>query len=177
MAYKTFVRSKVYSTQYRLEFITISQQLQDYVNESGIINGSLTVQTLHTTCCLWINENEKNLIGQNNEEFPGDLKRILDRFAPPKEWYGHNDVRDANNPEGIRDTHLCEPKLDGSIPECINGHSHAQALMLPHSLTIIIKDGKLLLGQWQQVMLVELDHDRPRTISVLVQGDDAETNK
>lgn len=167
--YKTFLKKLAYQTQRRLHFLTITEDLQKAVQESGINEGSVTVQTHHTTCCLWINENEKNLIG-DGKEFPGDMKRILDRFAPPQEEYGHNDIRDARNPEGKRDTHLCTPDSKGLCHECINGHSHAQAMIFPHTLSMIVHQGKLLLGKWQQVLLVELDHDRQREVSVLVQG-------
>ncbi|MEM2331903.1 MAG: secondary thiamine-phosphate synthase enzyme YjbQ [Nitrososphaerota archaeon] len=42
-----------------------------------------------------------------------------------------------------------------------NGHSHARASIIGPSISIPIGDGKLLLGTWQQVVLVELD-TRPR---------------
>jgi len=42
-----------------------------------------------------------------------------------------------------------------------NGHSHVRASIIGPSISIPIGDGKLLLGTWQQVVLVELD-TRPR---------------
>ena len=72
------------------------------------------------------------------------MKRILDRFAHPDEEYGHNDIADINNPEGKRNTHLCDADSCGVIHECINGHAHAQAMILPASLSMIVRDGKLL---------------------------------
>ena len=38
-----------------------------------------------------------------------------------------------------------------------NGHSHLQATMLGPSLTVPVKDGKLVLGTWQQVFQLECD--------------------
>ena len=100
--------------------------------------------------------------------------RILDRFAHPEEDYGHNDIRDVRNPNGRRDTHLCYPDDKGVCHECINGHAHAQAMILPHSITMIVQDGALVKGDWQQIMICELDHDRDREFTVLVQGDSKE---
>lgn len=157
-------------TKRRHEFITITKHIQDVIKESGIKTGMVIIQTHHTTCGVWINEDEKNLIGQHGMKEVADLHRVLDRFAHPNEEYGHNDVKDVRNPHGKRNTHLCDADSCGVVHECINGHAHAQALMIKPSLSMIVKDGQLLKGRWQEVMLIELDHDRKRTYSVLVQG-------
>lgn len=53
-----------------------------------------------------------------------------------------------------------------------NGHSHVRASLLGPSLTIPIKDGKLTLGTWQQVVLVELDaRSRSRELVVQILGE------
>ena len=49
-----------------------------------------------------------------------------------------------------------------------NGHSHVRASMLGPSLTVPVVDGKLLLGTWQQIVLMEFDN-KPRTREVFVQ--------
>ena len=166
----TYIETFTIQTKRRLEFMTITQEIQNIISRSGIGNGMVLIQTHHTTCSVWVNENEKNLIGNHHlDEY--DLKRVLDRFAHPDEEYGHNDIKDARNPAGKRDTHLCKPDEEGVCHECINGHAHAQAMILPHSVQLIVQDGRLLLGTWQEVMAIELDHDRKRTISVLVMGD------
>ena len=78
-----------------------------------------------------------------------DLPAMLDKLFPPSRDYGHE-----------RAWH------DG------NSHSHLQATMLGPSLTVPIKDGKLVLGTWQQVFHLECDiKARRRTIVVTVMGD------
>jgi len=78
-----------------------------------------------------------------------DLPGILDKLFPPSREYGHE-----------------QTWHDG------NGHSHLQATMLGPSLTIPIKDGKLVLGTWQQVFHLECDiKPRRRTITITVMGD------
>jgi secondary thiamine-phosphate synthase enzyme len=49
-----------------------------------------------------------------------------------------------------------------------NGHSHVKASLVGPSLSIPFAGGELVLGEWQQVVLVELDI-RPRTRKVVVQ--------
>jgi secondary thiamine-phosphate synthase enzyme len=78
-----------------------------------------------------------------------DLPAILDKLVPPSREYGHE-----------------QAWHDG------NGHSHLQATMLGPSLTVPIKDGKLVLGTWQQVFHLECDvKPRQRTIVITVMGD------
>lgn len=78
-----------------------------------------------------------------------DLPEILDKLIPPSREYHHE-----------RAWH------DG------NGHSHLQATMVGPSLTVPVKDGKLVLGAWQQIFHIECDiKPRRRTILVTVLGD------
>ena len=49
-----------------------------------------------------------------------------------------------------------------------NGSSHVRAAMLGPSLTVPFRQGELLLGTWQQIVLIELD-TRPRTRQFIVQ--------
>jgi len=77
-----------------------------------------------------------------------DLPETLDRLMPPSRDYGHE-----------RAWH------DG------NGHSHLQATTLGPGLTVPVGEGKLLLGTWQQVFLLECDtRPRERTLVVTVLG-------
>ncbi len=50
-----------------------------------------------------------------------------------------------------------------SVP---NAHSHCQHLLLNASESVPVLDGKLMLGRWQRLFLVELDRPRPRNIVV-----------
>jgi secondary thiamine-phosphate synthase enzyme len=78
-----------------------------------------------------------------------DLPEVLDRLMPPSRDYGHE-----------RTWH------DG------NGHSHLQATTLGPSVSVPVGAGKLLLGTWQQVFLLECDtRPRERTIVVTVLGE------
>jgi secondary thiamine-phosphate synthase enzyme len=78
-----------------------------------------------------------------------DLPAMLDRLIPPSRDYGHE-----------RAWH------DG------NGHSHLQATLLGPSLTVPIEEGRLVLGTWQQVFLIECDvRPRQRVVAVTVIGE------
>ncbi|HNS51948.1 MAG TPA: secondary thiamine-phosphate synthase enzyme YjbQ [Anaerolineae bacterium] len=74
-----------------------------------------------------------------------DLRQLMDRIVPPDADYKHN-LRWG----------------DG------NGHAHIRHALLGPSLTIPLVDGRLTLGTWQQIVLLDFDC-RPRTRSVVVQ--------
>ena len=73
-----------------------------------------------------------------------DLKRALDQIAPMNAEYAHN-----------------EAWGDG------NGYAHLRAALLKPDLCIPIQDGKLVLGTWQQVVLMDFDN-RPRQRKILL---------
>lgn len=49
-----------------------------------------------------------------------------------------------------------------------NGHSHVRASMLGPSLVVPFTDGRLTLGTWQQIIMVDFDN-RPRSRQVILQ--------
>jgi len=55
-----------------------------------------------------------------------------------------------------------------------NGHSHVRASMLGPSLIVPVKDGHLLLGTWQQIILIDFDNrSRRREVVVQLTGEQA----
>ena len=73
-----------------------------------------------------------------------DLKEAVERLAPEGIFYRH----DARWGDG-------------------NGYAHVRAALLGPSLTVPLMDGHLVLGAWQQIVLVDFDN-RPRDRKILV---------
>ena len=137
-----------YWTEQALQFIDITDEVRQIVERSGIVSGQVTVFSQHTTAAVIVNEHEPLLLN--------DMARTLSRLAPAGDYYEHNDfsIRTVNVEEN----------------EPANGHSHCQHLFLGASETIPIRDGQMLLGKWQSVFLVELDHARRRLVLVQAMG-------
>ena len=55
-------------------------------------------------------------------------------------------------------------------PEPINAHSHLGSMLLGSSESIPVVDGALVLGQWQSVMMVDLDGPRDRSVGIQCLG-------
>ena len=121
--------------------------IREAVVKSGIDNGFVTVTSQHTTTAIAINEKEERLIE--------DIRIFLTRLIPPQDRYLHNDI-------ALRDCPEDEPE---------NAHSHLAAMLLGSSEVIALADGELVLGQYQSVMLYELDGPRKRKVNVQVYGD------
>ena len=78
-------------------------------------------------------------------DFPSAMNRLIPRDIP----YEHN-----------------KTWHDG------NGHSHVKASIIGPSLSIPFQDGKLILGTWQQVVLLEMDtRSRSRRLVIQVMGE------
>lgn len=107
-----------------------------------IDNGLVVLFTKHTTCGIAILEDESLL--------KKDMESYLERMAPKCGVYAHDDIE----------------KRDVPPEERLNGYSHIRSMLFSPSVTIPVKDGKLGLGKWQSVFLVELDPSREREVEV-----------
>jgi len=130
-------------------FFDVTDLVCDVVARSAVAYGQVLVTTAHTTCALIVQENEPLLLA--------DLADHLRRFASEDELYRHNEM-------DVRTVNVC------GIDECANGHSHCQYALLGVSVSLPVRAGALVLGRWQRLLLVELDHPRPRALSVQVTG-------
>jgi len=137
------------TTDHPTEFVDLTARIQAVVADSAIDRGFVNIQTLHTTTAILVNEAEPLLLG--------DFTALLEQVAPRNRHYRHDDLvaRTANITAGER----------------ANGHAHCRALLLPSSATLNVADGRLMLGTWQRVFLVELDGPRVRHVSIAIVGD------
>lgn len=137
-----------YQTKGEFDFIDITGKIKSFLKETGLKNGLVNIQILHTSAALMVNEAEPLLIE--------DLKRNLENCAPKTLKYQHDNL-------SKRTINLCPE-------ECINGHSHCKAVHLLVSATLNLINGRLQLGQWQSIFLIELDQARQRKVQIQVIG-------
>jgi secondary thiamine-phosphate synthase enzyme len=118
------------------------------LRSAPVRRGLVSVYSTHTTAAIRVNENEPLLLG--------DFRRFLAGVAPVADGaYEHDDMtRRAGVPAD-------EPR---------NGHAHCQHLLLGASETLPVVDGRLALGRWQRLFLVELCSAREREVVVQVLG-------
>ena len=129
------------------QFIDLTELVAERVRRSGIVNGLVNVQTRHTTTAIVVNENEPGLLD--------DVTDLLAHLVPREANYRHDDLE--NRP-------LVPPE------ERPNAHSHLRSVVLAPSATLNVVEGKMQLGLWQRIFLVELDGAQKRAISIAVMG-------
>jgi len=136
------------------EFVDLTKRLRDELQKSGLRNGRIHMQSLHTTVGLAINENEPLLLR--------DFQKLLERLAPGDAGYEHDDFA---------------RRYEIAADESVNGHAHCRQLLLTGFATLLVEDGQLVLGRWQSVFAVELDGPRPRELAIQLDGEFAEVER
>ena len=132
----------------QIEFMDITDQVQEIVARSGIREGQVLVYVPHTTMGVAINHNESMLLQ--------DFMRVLYKIVPVDSQYSH-------------DLFELRRKAGGSDGRS-NGHSHCKAILLGNSETVPVEKGKLLLTERQNIFVVEFDGSRKRDAVIQIIG-------
>ena len=133
----------VVQTEQRIELIDLTSRIMEFVSKFNIREGLVSLWSMHTTCSLFINEFQTALLS--------DIKRFLEQVvARDAEWL-HNDP-------------------DHSDCDRMNADSHLRALLLGHNVTLQVSGGEVVLGQWQRILMAELDGPRARSLRVQILG-------
>ena len=116
----------------------ITSQVQKALESTGLIAGIVTVFIKHTTASVMIIEDEPGI--------RADTKSFWNRMIPADSTLQHN-TRNAGED---------------------NGHSHLRGQLQGPSIVIPFTDRVLMLGTWQQIVVVDFD-TRARTRQLIVQ--------
>ena len=141
---KVFTSSFTLSSEERTEVSDITKLVREAVQQFPVSAGIALINTLHTTCALFINEFQSALID--------DLKGLIERLVPERGGYRHDDPRYSDCERG-------------------NAHAHLRAALLGRSIAVGVNNGELTLGRFQSVIFAELDGPRKREITVQIIGE------
>jgi secondary thiamine-phosphate synthase enzyme len=133
----------IISTDERIEVIDLTDRVMTFVRHLKIREGLVSLWSLHTTCTVFINEFQSALLS--------DIRRFLEQMVARDEEWLHNNPNHSD----------CDR---------MNADAHLRALLLGHSLTLQVSGGEVVLGQWQRVLMAELDGPRARTLRVQAWG-------
>ncbi len=143
LEYRTFASTiEVYTTD-RAEMRNLTQQVAELVRKSGVREGQVHLQTLHTTTAVFVNEWQEALIY--------DMLRVLESMVPRDRTWRHNDSKYSD----------CDRR---------NADSHIRGMLLGQSLSLQVHDARLTLGTWQQIVFAEFDGPRARSVSIQIAG-------
>ena len=116
----------------------VTKLVQDALAGAKTTAGIVTVFVKHTTASIMIIEDEPGI--------RADTKTFWDRAVPADPSWQHNE-RNAGED---------------------NGHSHLRGQLQGPSITVPFANGSLLLGVWQQIVLVDFD-TRARSRDLVIQ--------
>jgi len=141
--YRIYQRVLDWLTAERLQLINISERINAVVRDSRIRNGLVHLQSLHTTTAVFLNEWQGALLD--------DMQTFLCGLVAQEHAWRHNDPEYSD----------CERK---------NADSHLRGMVMGQTLCLQVREGSVLLGTWQSIILAEFDGPRNRSIAVQVSG-------
>ncbi|HNO78266.1 MAG TPA: secondary thiamine-phosphate synthase enzyme YjbQ [Phycisphaerae bacterium] len=120
------------------QVINLSPAIDACVQKSSVENGTLTVFVIGSTAGITTTEFEPGLATH-------DLAALFERIAPEHDRYLHEETWHDDN-----------------------GHSHVRASLLGPGIVVPLVEGRLTLGTWQQIILIDFD-TRPRDRKIVLQ--------
>lgn len=146
-------RVKIYKQKFELdsttqiEFLDITDKVQEIIDNSGVREGQVLVYSPHTTLGIMINHNEPMLLQ--------DFLKVFHRLIPVDNQYSHDlfELRRGQNADGRS-----------------NGQAHCQTMLIGGSETIPVEKGKMILTEKQSIFAVEFDGARKRELIIQVIG-------
>ena len=125
----------------RRQFINITPQVEEALRESGIREGLCLVNAMHITAAVYINDNERGLLG--------DYEKWLEQLAPhePIRQYRHNDTGEDN------------------------ADAHLKRQIMGREVVVAVTDGRLDFGPWEQIFYGEFDGRRRKRVLVKIIGE------
>ena len=140
---KVLRRTMTVCSDEHVQVADLTKQIRDVVREFDITQGLLLVNSLHTTCALFVNEFQAALME--------DLMTMLRQLVADKDGYKHDDPRYSDCERG-------------------NASAHLRAALVGRSVVVGISDGELSLGRFQSILFAELDGPRSRDIDIQILG-------
>jgi secondary thiamine-phosphate synthase enzyme len=125
-------------TKGNCDVVNLTETVIEALAGSGIKDGAVTVFNVGSTAGITTTEYEPGLVNF-------DIAAVFEKIAPENARYEHEQTWHDDN-----------------------GHSHIRASLLGPSLSVPVVSGRLTLGTWQQIILVDFD-TRARTRTVICQ--------
>lgn len=134
-------REFVVETEDRIEIHDVTPEVRAAIEDSDATDGMVCVRTGHTSAALTTNEGEERLLQ--------DMLEAFTDLVPPEEWYFHD-----------------QHHLDTDTQR--NAFGHILASMVRRPVLVVLEDGDLRTGTHEDILFVEFDGPRDRTVDVAV---------
>ena len=153
---RSHTRYLTFETPERRQFVRITDDVREAVEESGVEEGMVLVSAMHITAGVWVNDDEPGILA--------DTLEWLDKLAPPSWREPANDVARELGPDPGDFRHHRGGGED-------NGDAHWKNLLVHHQVVLPITARRLDLGPGQAVFYAEFDGGRPKRLVIKVLGE------
>ena len=126
----------------RMDFVNITEEVEQVVQASGVQEGLCLVNAMHITASVFINDDEPGL--------HEDYKRWLEKLAPfdaSPNAYHHNRTGEDN------------------------GDAHHKRQVMGREVVVAITEGRLDFGTWERIFYGEFDGRRPKRVLIKIIGE------
>jgi secondary thiamine-phosphate synthase enzyme len=142
-SYRVVSRIVDWITSDRLQLVNITDRINEVVRKSGVKDGIVHLQSLHTTTSVFLNEWQDALLE--------DVKLFFEETVERHRYYRHNDPEHSD----------CDRA---------NADAHLKGMLMGQTLSLQVRNARVLLGTWQSIILAEFDGPRNRSVAVQVSG-------
>jgi secondary thiamine-phosphate synthase enzyme len=141
---KVFSGTFTLAGEEQTEVLDVTKRVREVLQQFPVSAGIALVNTMHTTCALFVNEFQSALVD--------DIRSLTERLVPERGGFRHDDPRFSDCERG-------------------NAHAHLRTALFGRSITVGIANCELTLGRFQSVIFAEFDGPRKREITVHVIGE------
>ena len=142
VAVRSLTRYLTMNVPARMDFVNITERVQEAVRESGVQEGLCLVNAMHITASVFINDDEPGL----HEDYRRWLKRLAP-YDPSPSAYRHNRTGEDN------------------------GDAHHKRQVMGREVVVAVTGGKLDFGPWEQIFYGEFDGRRPKRVLIKIIGE------
>lgn len=151
-----------FETKYpKIHFFDVTEEVKKFIQECQIKNGTVTIQSLHTTCAVFFEEyvHDENPIGHDYLQM--DLNKGLRKIFPDEVEFNDNYFY----PGPLHMNREGRPYFEFQGIS-LNGPAHLKSTLLGASQTFVIDDGILQTGKFGSIWFVDFDYSRPQKENV-----------
>ncbi len=126
----------------RRAIVSLHEQVERLVAESGVQDGLVLVNAMHITASVFINDNEPGL----HRDYDKWLEELAP-FDPSPQRYHHNRTGEDN------------------------ADAHHKRQVMGREVVVAVTEGRLDFGPWEQIFYGEFDGRRPKRVLVKIIGE------
>jgi len=144
-------------------YINVTEEVRAIIARSGIQNGIVTVMSPHTTCSVFFEEYDHDVMPDGTTFLQQDLDTALAKIIPDQTAWGQYFYPGVKHFEAVEAWPDAEKYLPGGDRTALyNCDAHLRSTIIGSSQTFEVDNGKLAMGVTGYIYFVDFDRTRSR---------------